>query len=47
MKQRAFDFFGDVALVKFSKEIKIRDRKKFAQNLINNNNSIKNILEKT
>jgi tRNA (guanine37-N1)-methyltransferase len=47
MKQRAFDFFGDVALVKFSKEIKIRDRKKFAKKLIKENKSIKTVLEKT
>ena len=44
---RAFDVIGNIAIVKFPKGIKIRDKKKFAKKIIENNKSIKTVLEKT
>jgi tRNA (guanine37-N1)-methyltransferase len=46
-KQRSFDFFGSVALVKFPREYSLKEKKKFAQNILVNNKSIKTVLEKS
>ncbi len=42
----AFDVFGNIALVKFSKDTKLKDKKQFANKLLKNNKSIKTVLEK-
>lgn len=44
---RAFDLLGNIALVKFSKEVKLKDKKKFAKKLLRDNLSVKTVLEKT
>ena len=41
------DIVGNVAVVKFSRDATLQDKKKFAKDLIKNNKSIKTILEKT
>ena len=46
MKQRAFDVLGNIAIVKFSDGAKLRDKKKFAQKILNENKAIKTVLEK-
>jgi len=43
---RAFDFLGNIAIVKFSKEFKQSEKKKYARELMIGNKSIKTILEK-
>jgi tRNA (guanine37-N1)-methyltransferase len=45
-KQRAFDFFGNVALVKFKGDFSKKDKIKFAQKLLKNN-AIRTVLEKS
>ena len=47
MKQRAFDFFGSIALVKFSERIKKTEKVKFANKLLRENKAIKTVLEKS
>ncbi len=44
---RAYDILGNLAIVKFSDKIKLKDKKKFADKILKNNKSIKTILEKT
>ncbi|MBW6442248.1 hypothetical protein K0A97_00495 [Patescibacteria group bacterium] len=44
---RAFDVFGNIALVKFPPDFKLKDKKKYAQDLLKKNSYIKTILEKT
>lgn len=44
---RAFDIFGNIALVKFKDKINAKDKKRFANKLLKNNKSITTILEKT
>jgi len=44
---RAYDIFGNVALLKFSKDTKIKEKKKKAEDILKNNKSITTILEKT
>ncbi len=44
---RAFDIFGNIALVKFDRKISIKDKRLFANKILNDNKSIKTILEKT
>ena len=46
-KSGAFDILGNIALVKFSQAAKARDKKKFAQSILNKNKSITTVLEKT
>jgi tRNA (guanine37-N1)-methyltransferase len=46
INQRGFDFFGNVALVKFNEGISEGEKKKFASDLIKKNPSIKTVLEK-
>ena len=43
----SYDILGNIALVKFSKETKTKDKKKFADNLLKKNKSITTVLEKT
>ena len=42
-----FDVFGNIALAKFSNDIKSKTKKDFANNLLKSNPSIKTVLEKT
>jgi len=46
-KTRAFDILGNIALVKFSRETKLNEKRKFAKKILKENNSVKTILEKT
>ena len=46
-KPRSFDLLGNIAIVKFPDDFKQKDKKKFGQELMSQNNSIKTILEKT
>ena len=43
---RAFDIFGNIALVKFDKKTSVKDKKHFANNILRNNKAIKTVLEK-
>lgn len=43
----SYDIFGNIALAKFSKDIKEAEKKRFGKKLLNENKSIKTILEKT
>ncbi len=45
-KLRAFDILGNLAIVKFPKEINQKERKKFAEKLLKENKVIKTVLEK-
>jgi tRNA (guanine37-N1)-methyltransferase len=44
---RAFDRFGNIIVVKFGKETKLKDKKKFAEKLLKKNKAVMTILEKT
>ena len=44
---RAFDVFGNIALVKFNRKINIKDKKLFANKILKENKSITTVLEKT
>ncbi|MBU2617011.1 MAG: hypothetical protein KKB79_03475 [Nanoarchaeota archaeon] len=44
---RAFDIFGNIALVKFPKETKVREKKNFAEDILKRYKSVRTILEKT
>lgn len=44
---RAFDVFGNIALVKFPKDFMAKNKKKFAERLLKENKAVKTILEKT
>lgn len=46
MKQRAYDVLGNIAIVKFPKGTKVRDKKQFANKLLKENKSVKTVLEK-
>ena len=39
MKQGAYDVFGNIAVVKFPKDTKVRDKKQFANKLLKKNKS--------
>ncbi|MEK6897977.1 MAG: hypothetical protein AABX28_01315 [Nanoarchaeota archaeon] len=43
----AYDFFGNVVLVKFPRNTNKKEKMKFAENLIRKNKSIKTVLEKS
>ena len=43
---RSFDVLGNVAIVKFPKNFKLKDKKRFAQSLIKKQKPIKTVLEK-
>ena len=44
---RGFDRLGNIAIVKFSFSTKLKEKKKFAKKILNENSSIRTILEKT
>jgi len=44
---RAFDILGNVAVVKFPKDFKLKEKKKFASKILKENKSVKTVLEKT
>jgi tRNA (guanine37-N1)-methyltransferase len=46
MTKGSFDILGNIAIVKFDKEVKPKDKILFARNLLKNNKSIKTVLEK-
>ncbi|MAG79263.1 SAM-dependent methyltransferase, partial [Candidatus Pacearchaeota archaeon] len=46
MKQRSFDVLGNIAIVNFSDNSKLNEKKKFANKLLKEQNSIKTVLEK-
>tara|TARA_Y100000310_G_scaffold290477_1_gene317705 strand:+ start:1092 stop:1958 length:867 start_codon:yes stop_codon:yes gene_type:complete len=47
MKQtRAFDVLGSIAIVRFPKDFKLKDKKEFAQSLLKKQKQIKTVLEK-
>jgi len=43
---RAFDRVGNIVIVKFPRETKVKDKKKFANKLLKENKSVKTVLEK-
>jgi len=45
-KSIGYDFFGNIAILKFSSDWKQKEKKKFAQEIIAKNKSVKTILEK-
>lgn len=45
-KPRAFDILGNIAIVKFPKDFKLKDKKKFAEKILRENKSVKTVLEK-
>ena len=45
-KIRAFDVLGNIAIVKFPRNFKLVDKKKFANKILRDNSSIKTVLEK-
>jgi len=47
MNHKSFDLLGSVAIVNFPREARQREKKKFAEKLMQNNKSIKSVLEKT
>ncbi len=47
MRQRAYDILGNIAIVKFPKLTKVRDKKQFANKILKENKSVKTVLEKT
>ena len=47
MKKASFDIFGNIALVKFPRGIKAKDKKLFADKLLHDNKSVTTVLEKT
>jgi tRNA (guanine37-N1)-methyltransferase len=46
MIQRGFDLLGNMAVVNFSDSVKLADKKKFADEILRKNPSIKTVLEK-
>ena len=46
MNQRAFDVLGNIAIVNFSPEAKLKEKKEFAEKIIKENKPIKTVLEK-
>jgi tRNA (guanine37-N1)-methyltransferase len=44
---RAYDVFGNMAVVKFPEKIKLKDKKNHAKKILKNNGSVKTVLEKT
>jgi len=43
---RAYDVLGNIAIVKFSRNIKVKDKKQYATKILKENKSIKTVLEK-
>tara|TARA_Y100000034_G_scaffold45400_1_gene55837 strand:- start:14824 stop:15600 length:777 start_codon:yes stop_codon:yes gene_type:complete len=46
MKQRSFDVLGNIAIVNFQDNLKQKEKQKFANKLLREQNSIKTVLEK-
>ena len=46
MKQASFDVIGNIALVKFQKEVSSKAKKEFAEKLLKRHKSVKTVLEK-
>jgi len=44
---RSFDVLGNIAIVNFPKEFKLKDKKQFANKILKENKSVKTVLEKT
>jgi tRNA (guanine37-N1)-methyltransferase len=44
---RAFDVLGNIALVKFPKDFKVSEKKKFAEKILKENLAIRTVIEKT
>ena len=47
MKKASFDVFGNIALVKFPRGAKVKDKKRFSDKLLKDNKSVTTVLEKT
>ncbi|MFH1787402.1 MAG: hypothetical protein ABH811_01275 [archaeon] len=47
MKQRAFDVLGNIVVVNFPKNLKSTEKMRFANKILNDNPSVKTVLEKT
>ncbi|HEA46336.1 MAG TPA: class I SAM-dependent methyltransferase family protein, partial [Candidatus Pacearchaeota archaeon] len=47
MKSKGYDVFGNIVVMKFSKDVKARDKKQFAEKFLKGNKPIKTVLEKT
>jgi len=47
MNQRSFNILGTIAIVNFSKGIKLKEKKKFAQEILKKNKVVKTVLEKS
>ena len=46
MEPRAYDVFGNIAVVKFPVDFKIKEKKAFADKILRDNKSVKTVLEK-
>jgi len=44
---KSYDVLGNIAIVKFSKDAKLKDKKKFAEKILKENKSIRTVLEKS
>jgi tRNA (guanine37-N1)-methyltransferase len=47
MKSKGYDVFGNIVVLKFSKEVKARDKKQFAEKFLKENKPVTTVLEKT
>ena len=47
MKPKGYDVFGNIVVMKFSKDAKAKDKKKFAEKFLKENKPITTVLEKT
>ncbi len=47
MKHRSFNILGNIAVVNFSDKIKLKDKKRFAEQLLKKHPNIKTVLEKS
>ena len=47
MKHRSFNILGNIAIVNFSDKIKLKDKKRFAEQLLKKHPNIKTVLEKS
>ena len=46
MEKGSFDVFGNIAIVKFQDNVKVKDKIAFARNLLKSNKSVRTVLEK-
>lgn len=46
MESRGYDVLGNIAIIKFPKDVKLKDKKQFANKLLKENKSVKTVLEK-